>query len=951
MKFADSASAVEVLETRYLLRDEEGEIVETPDELLQRVSKAISAVEYKDVARWNEEFYTVMRDGDFLPNSPTLFNAGLPNGQLSACFVLPVHDSIEDIFETLKHASKIHQTGGGTGFDFSRLRPANSVVDSRQGVASGPISFATVYNQATEIMKQGGKRKGANMMNLRVDHPDILNFIDMKLRLNHTCATCGGQHAGAMTNFNVSVAITNEFMTALANDSYYELKHPAVGVTGKLRAADVWRRIAENAHASAEPGIVFIDRINERSPYWERIEATNPCVTADTWVHTSEGPRQVSDLVGKPFVARVNSKDWKSTNEGFFSSGIKPVVTVVTKQGYSLTLTRDHKLQLEDGELKPAGELVAGEKLSLNNHFSNSAWAGKYTAEQGYLAGLLVGDGTITSAGKMKNGKRELRAILSIWNPEDESSQAMMEAALLAYDSFRASKRFKGWSSGGRKEVRMFPAELTRFFINELELDSSKCITKAIEQASSDFYRGFLRGIFDADGSVQATQPKVSGGSIRLHQSDLPRLRAIQRMLLRLGIRSKIQTYKPEGFTNMPDGRGGFRLYKTKQQYDLIISKQSCVYFQRQIGFVHTEKQRKLDYWLDTCELRDEIWVTEVKEVVSHETPVEVFDVSIPGLNLFDANGFVARNCGEQPLPPYGACNLGSINLSNFVEGEEFDEVRFRSVVRTCVRFLDNVIDANHYPIDQITAQALKYRNIGLGPMGWADALIKMKIPYTAPKALEVGRWIQQVMNEEAHQCSYELGQEKGIPSGAPFLTFFDYSSSERRNATLTNAAPTGTLCVLVNCSSSIEANFGFELNQHVMDTVLTRYHPLYEAARNNGGVDKSIFIESHDVDTNSHVDMLAAFQENADAAISKTVNLPKDATVEDVENSYIRAWARGCKGITVYREGSREGTLHKRDEPKTTGENYCPECGAETIEQSGCTTCPSCHWSKCVIA
>lgn len=576
-----SASALETLEKRYLLRDAAGKIIETPDELFDRVASAIADVE-EDYEPWKRRFLHLMTNGDFLPNTPTLMNAGVDGGQLSACFVLPIEDSIDGIFETLKNSAKIHQTGGGTGFDFSRLRPTDSMVSSKQGVASGPISFARVYNAATEEMKQGGKRKGANMMNLRVDHPNIIDFINMKLRLNHKCETCGEQHDGVMTNFNVSVTVTNAFMEALKNDEQYDLVHPSTGRVESLYARDVWDLIAHNAWKSAEPGVIFIDRINEKSPYEERIEATNPC--------------------------------------------------------------------------------------------------------------------------------------------------------------------------------------------------------------------------------------------------------------------------------------------------------------------------------------------------------------------------------GEQPLPPYGACNLGSINISNFVEDREIDWDRLREVTQYSVRFLDNVIDANCYPIPEIAVQAQKYRNIGLGPMGWADALIKLKIPYDSPQALEMAWDVMRFINETAHNYSVQLGKEKGLPEGAPFKTFFDYSSSDRRNATLTNSAPTGSLCIIFNVSSGIEPNFGFAMDQHIMDTVLTRYHPLYEAAKNNGGVDSSIFVESHQIDVKYHVDMQAAFQENADAAISKTANLHRDATVEDVKQTYMRAWETGCKGITVYRDGSREGTLHMRDEPKT-GEGYCPDCGNELINESGCETCLNCHWTACAIA
>lgn len=567
-------NALETLEKRYYLRNDKGEVIENAAGLFERVAVAVASAEElpADKNYWAKEFNKVLTNLDFLPNTPTLMNAGKDKGQLSACYVLPIDDSMNGIFTTLHHTALIHQTGGGTGFDFSRLRPEGAMVSSKLGVSTGPLAFCQVYDKATEVVKQGASRRGANMMNLRVDHPDILKFIDMKME------------AGVMTNFNVSVTITNEFMEALQNGEEYELRHEFTGVVGKLRAREVWDKIAHNAWRSAEPGIIFIDRVNERSPYRERIEATNPC--------------------------------------------------------------------------------------------------------------------------------------------------------------------------------------------------------------------------------------------------------------------------------------------------------------------------------------------------------------------------------GEQPLPPYGSCNLGSINLSNFVtEDKEVDWKKLEEVIKVSTRFLDNVIDANVYPIQELTDHAKFYRNIGLGVMGWADMLIKLGIPYNSEEGQELGGKVMEFINKVSHEYSCELGLEKGLPEGAPFDTFFDYSSGSRRNATLTTVAPTGTLCIIAGCSSGIEPNFAFEYEKHVMETVLTEYHPLYKKAKENGGVDKKIFVDAHGVSPIDHVQMQGAFQAHCDSGISKTINLPSTATEDDVKAAYAKAWETGCKGITVYRDGSREGVLHRKDEPKTTEAGYCTECGGELVFENGCESCLSCGWSKCLIA
>ncbi len=331
-------TAETVLERRYYLKDAAGQPLENWETLCRRVSDAVAGVDrdLPDFEGLSDRFFSMIYTLDFLPNSPCLMNAGTDLGQLSACFVLPVDDSMDGIFSAVRNGALVHKTGGGTGYSFSRLRPKNSAVQSTQGVASGPLSFMQVFDAATETIKQGGKRRGANMGVLRVDHPDVLEFITAK------------QDQTRFTNFNFSVAITDAFMAAVRDDREYDLVDPSTReVVNTLRAREVFDRIIDLAWHNGEPGVLFIDAANRdnTTPQLGNFEATNPCVTADTWVLTGQGPRQVAELLGQPCELVVDGRPWRSTDAGFFATGRKETLTLQTVEGYSLRLTADHPVR------------------------------------------------------------------------------------------------------------------------------------------------------------------------------------------------------------------------------------------------------------------------------------------------------------------------------------------------------------------------------------------------------------------------------------------------------------------------------------------------------------------------------------------------------------------------------------------------------------------------------
>jgi ribonucleoside-diphosphate reductase alpha chain len=642
--------------------------------------------------------------------------------------------------------------------------------------------------------------------------------------------------------------------------------------------------------------------------------------------------------VGVPATLIVDGSQRKTSGDGFFRTGARPVVRIETQEGHALRLTPDHLVRRiivsgryrTETEWAPAGDLRPGDRIALHDHRGFPGWTGRYGNAEGYLVGLLVGDGTLKSD----------KAILAAW-PQAAGAEGMMEAAVAAAATLTHRSDFQGWRPLPGREWRLSLAAVKRIAESLGMRPGSKTVTPDLEKTSSDFYRGFLRGLFDCDGSVQGSTRK--GVSVRLAQSDLPRLRAVQRMLLRLGISSRIyRNRRTSGERLLPDGRGGRRLYAIKAQHELILSGQNLARFRDVIGFADGAKRRRLDTALAAYKrrLNRETFTATVAAVIPDGVE-DVYDVQVPGLNAFDANGFYVHNCGEQPLLPYESCNLGSLNLGRFVraDGERprLDWERLAEVIPTCVRFLDNVIDMNRYPVEEIDRATRLTRKIGLGVMGWHDTLLQLAVPYDSDDALALAEEVMRFIQEKANEASLDLARERGaFPAfqGSRYDPDYPY-----RNATRTTVAPTGTISIIADASSGIEPVFSLAYERrHYLDprdpsklTVMRDVNRHFLQAARDGGFHsealmehlasggslrdrdevpeevKRLFVTAHEITPEWHVRMQAAFQRHTDNAVSKTINFPFSATEAGIAAAYWLAYREGCKGITIYREGSRD--------------------------------------------
>ncbi len=795
-----------------------------------------------------------------------------------------------------------------------------SVAENHTYIANGFVSHNT--------------RRGANMGILRVDHPDVLKFIDCK-------------RDGSVTNFNISVAITDEFMRAYEADESYDLIDPHTHQpTEQLRARDVMARIVDAAWATGDPGLVFLDRANHSTanptPEIDMLEATNPCVVGETRLATERGLIRMDTLYAsqEELVVTTDARAWEHTVEAavngvasvarsgvvfqpavpVFKTGEQvPVRKLTTSHGIEITATPYHRFLTTDG-YKRLDQLEYGDELLLQG--GEGAWSqeralpaipytersrirleawerdGKvappreWTTELGEVVGYILGDGYIRFEPKLNN-QYVLGVAVSLQDPD------IME---MLHQRLRAWFGIKGNVVERQGHYQFQTAGAAATFFTTLGITGAKAAEKRVPEsifmAPRDAVIGFLRGLFGADGSVQSH--KTSGScTVRLATSSKGLAQDVQQLLLNLGIVSVIRLRRQEAMRLMPDAQREPKAYLTRAQYEVIIDKANRNRFAEVIGFMQERKQTRLVEWI-TSRSRPagiEKFVTKVA-LIEDAGIADVYDTTVPEVHAIIVNSILTAQCGEQWLGPYDACNLGSINLGLFVRDGEIQWDELERVTRLTTRFLDDVIEINPYPLDEVREMVRANRRIGLGVMGWAELLFELGLRYDSAEATALGERMMVKIREWSTDESRLLAEERGaFPNWERSI----YKHGPRlRNSTRTTVAPTGSISILADCSSGIEPIFALAFQHRVKQPggtyrVLDFVNPFFQRALEASDIEDkpgvleyakthgalhghpaerhpalAPYVTAHEIAPTWHIAMQAAFQKGVDNSISK---------------------------------------------------------------------------------
>jgi ribonucleoside-diphosphate reductase alpha chain len=777
MKFPLSEIAQQVLEKRYIHKD----LGETSwEDVVERVVNHV--LEDKPILGFDspkQSLRQLILDRYFVPNSPTLVNAGTAISGLSACYVVPFTDSIEGIAKTKYDFMKICQKGGGCGTTLSNIRPEGMRVGgSTHSKAAGPIKFFNTICEDMKAMTQAGFREMAMMGTMSVYHPDIEKFIRAK------------EEEGVMHTTNLSVMADDAFMkTAIdggewttyfkvSNDCDADWNKDVHSMVRKFNASKLLDLIAEHAWRNGEPGIIFSDAVNYDTPYkhtGQTIDSTNPCIHPDSLVETIDGRIRIADIK-EPTMVYTRDVDGSlglsRASASWVSRKDTSVMRITTRNGKQIKVTPDHLVLTHSG-WKRAGRIRLGDRIvQLCRARRGAAYSGvKLTTEH----------------------NRAYR----------------MEHRLIAEGVYGPL---------GNKDVHHIDGDTYNNAIDNLEVINHKEHSK-------------YTATFD---NPQAHQVRGADG-----------------MFVSTGI-------SPKTIVPMP--------------------KQLRSNMKNNFGNV-------------------------VVDIEPNYETVDVYDISVVNTNNFIADFMVVHNCGEQPLPPYGTCNLGSLDVSKFIKRQDnakpmIDYEGLADCVKLGVIFLDSVIDVAEWPLPEIKEWVEANRPIGLGVMGFADLLLELEIPYGSEESIRLSEELVSWIYDSALEASVKLGKIRGMPENNKLLP------EPRRNVTLLSIAPTGSIALIAGCSHGIEPIFAPTTVRVDKTGTYTIPHAraganYFRSAVNDDG-EKA-------VSWREHINIQAAWQRWVDSGVSKTINLPHDATIKDVRDGIVMAWKNGCKGITVYRDNSRD--------------------------------------------
>ena len=769
---------------------------------------------------------------------------------------------------------------------------------------------------------------------LRVDHPDIRQFIDCK-------------RDGSVTNFNISVAITDEYMRALEADGEYNLVDPHTGqVVERLRAQEVMDAIVAAAWATGDPGLVFLDRANRSTanptPDIELLEATNPCVVGETRLATSRGLVRMDALYAssEELLVTADARALENTAlavaNGSVVPGVQlgvvslpavpvfktgervPVRKLITSHGIEITATPYHRFLTSEG-YKRLDELEYGDTLLMQS--GEGSWStelklpdivygersairlrsriagGKiepptqWSTELGEVLGYVLGDGYVR--------RSDTCDVVGI--AVDENDEAI--ATLL-------QERFARWFGAAGNVTRrqghlqVMYAGTAATFLKGLGISSSRAHLKRIPEsvfaAPREAVIGFLRGLFSADGSVQAGPIEKGTCSVRLATSSKGLAQDVAQLLLNLGIVSAIRLRRQAQIRLMPNASREPAEYHTQAQYEVLIDKANRDRFAEVIGFMQPSKQACLTTWIANKKRTSncESFTTKVALIEDAGT-ADVYDTTVPEAHSIIVNGLATAQCGEQWLGPYDACNLGSINLGIFVQpGGEIDWTELERVTRLTTRFLDDVIEINPFPLPEVYAKVHANRRIGLGVMGWAEMLFELGLPYDSDEAVSLGERLMRQIRDWTTDESSKMAEERGAFPNFPRSIYKD--GPELRNSTRTTVAPTGSISILADCSSGIEPIFALAFQHRVKQPdgsyrVLDFVNPFFKQALETSDIpDKAgvldyvrahgtlhghpageypalkPYVTAHEIAPDWHIRMQASFQKGVDNSISK---------------------------------------------------------------------------------